>query len=376
LSSLLPSSFRAPAEVDSDELLGLEYLFSQSTGESESGPFSLEDIIHDGPGPDEEVVQPGQPTPDLEADEDETSTVNPPAFQLERFCSLLLEMGLIDDKLSLVTEQRNAILAAWDAVEDHDKQQQKFNQLYRTHWGNTLYCRTKRHNLVDAAVIQRVKMGIRYARHTSPLSTRLPADEVRPDTQHGRNPVIEGKEGHDHASLTPSDITATCVTATSTNPQTFALPLSIHSNPGDCWPSTRPIVPAIAGRPILLATSTIARPVPSLFPGPILPAVSQPQPLLAPPQCPYYLPFRQPRLLMCLSPLLSSAFPHPGQGPRFTSARGWTSPREVGVPGLKGCRCATCCGQPTQGHKKYKAQRLLPLKRMSPSKGLENTVYN
>ncbi|KAI4792965.1 hypothetical protein KUCAC02_033014 [Chaenocephalus aceratus] len=93
-------------------------------------------------------------------------------------------------------------------------------------------------------------------------------------------------------------------------------------------PSTRPIVPAIAGRPILLATSTIARPVPSLFPGPSCLPVSQPPPLLAPPQCPYYLPFRQPRLLMCLSPLLSSAFPHPGQGPRFTSARGWTSPRE------------------------------------------------
>ncbi|XP_034051562.1 uncharacterized protein LOC117532359 isoform X2 [Gymnodraco acuticeps] len=38
-------NFRAPAEVDSNELLGLEYLFSQSTGES--GPFSLEDIIYD-----------------------------------------------------------------------------------------------------------------------------------------------------------------------------------------------------------------------------------------------------------------------------------------------------------------------------------------
>ncbi|KAJ4944057.1 hypothetical protein JOQ06_012604 [Pogonophryne albipinna] len=193
---IVEENFRAPAEVDSDELLGLEYLFSHSTG-----PFSLEDIIHDGPGPDEEVVQPGQPTPDPEEDEayqsdgeshcegdnvldailphiilvtDETSTVNPPAFEdacsqnplpgfQQWFCSLLLEMGLVDDKLSLVTEQRNAILAAWNAVEDHDKQQQKFNQLYRTHWGNTLYCRTKRHNLVDAAVIQRVKMGIRYA---------------------------------------------------------------------------------------------------------------------------------------------------------------------------------------------------------------------
>ncbi|XP_056297788.1 uncharacterized protein LOC130211155 isoform X2 [Pseudoliparis swirei] len=115
-------NFRAPANVASDELLGLEYLFSQSTGESE--PFSLKDIVNDGPGPEEEVVQYGQPDPDLEADEayqsdgeahadvldcnlshikltnDETSTVHPPAFEdacspnplpgferLEKFCS-------------------------------------------------------------------------------------------------------------------------------------------------------------------------------------------------------------------------------------------------------------------------------------------------
>ena len=100
----------------------------------------------------------------------------PGFLKLERFCSLLVEIGLVDDKLSLVTEQRNTILAAWNAVEDHDKQQQKFNQLYRTHWGNTLYCRTKRHNLVDAAVKQHVKMAIRYApaqQHISAQNNRL-----------------------------------------------------------------------------------------------------------------------------------------------------------------------------------------------------------
>ena len=99
-------NFRAPADVPSNELLGLEYLFSQSTGES--GPFSLEDIVSDGPGPEEEVIQPGQPDPDPEADEayqsdveahddvldaaprhitltsDETSTVHPPAFVSNR----------------------------------------------------------------------------------------------------------------------------------------------------------------------------------------------------------------------------------------------------------------------------------------------------
>ncbi len=51
----------------------------------------------------------------------------------------------------------------WQAVEEHDKLPQKFHQLYRTHWGNTLYCRTKRDDLVDAAVIQKVKMAKRYA---------------------------------------------------------------------------------------------------------------------------------------------------------------------------------------------------------------------
>ncbi|KAK3536064.1 hypothetical protein QTP70_026481, partial [Hemibagrus guttatus] len=43
-------NFRAPADVPSQELLGLEYLLSQSTGES--GPFSLQDIVNDGPGPE------------------------------------------------------------------------------------------------------------------------------------------------------------------------------------------------------------------------------------------------------------------------------------------------------------------------------------
>lgn len=93
-------NFRAPANVPSSELLGLEYLFSQSTGVS--GPFSLQDLANDGPAPEEEVIQPGQQTPD-EVDEAyqsdteahdvldatlphitltnrDTSTVHPPAF--------------------------------------------------------------------------------------------------------------------------------------------------------------------------------------------------------------------------------------------------------------------------------------------------------
>jgi len=100
----------------------------------------------------------------LFAQEDVCSPTPLPGFQqLEKFCSLLLDIGLTEGKLSLTTEQRNNILEAWNAVEEHDKQPQQFNQLYTTHWGNTLYCRTKRDDLVDAAVIQKVKMDKRYA---------------------------------------------------------------------------------------------------------------------------------------------------------------------------------------------------------------------
>lgn len=57
----------------------------------------------------------------------------------------------------------NRVLSAWNAVEEQDKQPQKYHQLYRTHWGNTFYCRTKWDDLADATVVQKVKMAKRYA---------------------------------------------------------------------------------------------------------------------------------------------------------------------------------------------------------------------
>ncbi|KAK6309826.1 hypothetical protein J4Q44_G00197070 [Coregonus suidteri] len=190
-------NFRAPADVSSNELLGLEYLFSQSTGES--GPFSLQDIVNDGPGQKRRcsdlgsLIQmtqtrrtramwrhttvrwmPSCPTSHSPATKPPLFTLRPlrmPAVQtlflafLSWKCSALCWWRLAWQKKSCHSppEQRNQVLKAWNAVEEHDKQPQKFNQLYRTHWGNTLYCRTKRDDLVDAALIQRVKMAKRYA---------------------------------------------------------------------------------------------------------------------------------------------------------------------------------------------------------------------
>ena len=53
---------------------------------------------------------------------------------------LLCGDGLTEGMMSLITEQRNRVLKVWNAVEEQDKQPQQFIQLYRTHWGNTLYC--------------------------------------------------------------------------------------------------------------------------------------------------------------------------------------------------------------------------------------------
>lgn len=68
-------------------------MFSQNTGES--GTYSLQDVVNNGPGPEEEVVRSGQPDLD-EADEAyqgneeahddvldavQTPTVHPPACE-------------------------------------------------------------------------------------------------------------------------------------------------------------------------------------------------------------------------------------------------------------------------------------------------------
>ncbi|KAG5286515.1 hypothetical protein AALO_G00015660 [Alosa alosa] len=183
---------------------GWNTCFARARGNLRLSPDGL---VNDGPAPEEEVYQPGDPG--AKADEayqsdkdledidaaritltnNETATVHPPAFEdacsanplsgfqeLKAFCATLVQLGGADQMLQLTTDQRNAILDAWNAVEEHDKQPQKYHQLYRTHWGNTLYCRTKRDDLGDAALIQRVKMARRYAptqQDISPQHNRL-----------------------------------------------------------------------------------------------------------------------------------------------------------------------------------------------------------
>lgn len=87
---------------------------------------------------------------------------------------MLVDLGLAEAKLSLTTEQRNEVLQAWNAVEEHDKQPQKFNQLYWTHWDNTLYCRKKKGMILlmlSSSRSSRWLSAMRQLNETSVLST-------------------------------------------------------------------------------------------------------------------------------------------------------------------------------------------------------------
>ncbi|KAI4800195.1 hypothetical protein KUCAC02_013429 [Chaenocephalus aceratus] len=124
-------------------------------------------------------------------------------------------------------------------------------------------------------------------------------------------------------------------------------------------PSTRPIVPAIAGRPILLATSTIARPVPSLFPGPILPA-SQPTPTIAGPSSMPLLPAIQATPSADVSvPTTLECIPSSWARSTLYKRKGMDEPSGVGVPGSKAAVVHVLW--PTHpGAQKVQAQSLLP----------------
>ncbi|KAJ4948955.1 hypothetical protein JOQ06_020476 [Pogonophryne albipinna] len=137
-------------------------------------------------------------------------------------------------------------------------------------------------------------------------------------------------------------------------------------------PSTRPIVPA--GRPILPATSTVARPpVPSLFPGPILPPANQPTTAIAGPSS---MPATQASLGASVPPTMTMPTEcSPASWARSTLYKRKATDEPSGV-GAKVSRVqmlpsCTCCGQPTQGHNKYRRKVFCPVKMMSSSKGLE-----
>lgn len=81
--------------------------------------------------------------------------------QLEKLSQLLAGIAEDEGKLSLSSSQRDAVIEAWNSLEDHDRSPQNFRSVYKSHWGNTLYGRTKG-DPTEAGVTQIVKFRNRY----------------------------------------------------------------------------------------------------------------------------------------------------------------------------------------------------------------------
>ncbi|XDV45331.1 hypothetical protein PO909_013447 [Leuciscus waleckii] len=452
-------NFRTPAAVTSNELLGLEYLFSQSTGES--GAFSIGDLSKDGPSPEEEVVQPGQTDLDEEDEAyqsdpetdhdrmavdpahitlttDETTTAHPPAVEdtcspsplpglqkLEKFCALLVDFGLTVNRLSLTTKERNELIETWQDVEEHDKLPQKFHQLYRTHWGNTLYCRTKRDDLVDAAVIQKVKMAKRYAPAQQDISAqhnRLMYTLVKllwlglPTSSKTQSPdktaILKAYERIQHCILVEDPVLSKVgiplpkiniktvrdfirrqeklinLQSTRMPSATVLKTTSISSKnlpPAPCQPSVLPPpdyeqivyehIPSKAGTKVLKASSSHGDTSASAKPAEATYSHDDTSASATPPEAS--------SSHVDTSQRANTPFGSQANNPAWSRAtkykRKYTENlTPVGAKVSRVHNLPTCrlCKQPTQGHQKYKKKTFCHVKMMSTSAGLDTVVYS
>lgn len=185
-------NFRAPMPVG-DELLGLEYLFSQSSSSfNVDGHYTeAREVLQDGDDNDEvtDVVEELDEDFGYKSDAEETlpliagitlteETVSTerdpcmedvcgpnhlPGFQhVEELSRVLVDIGLEEGRLSLNGDQRQRVLDAWNKLEIHDRQIETFDSLYSSRWGNTLFGRTKG-DPPDSTLVQKLKFGKRFA---------------------------------------------------------------------------------------------------------------------------------------------------------------------------------------------------------------------
>ena len=97
--------------------------------------------------------------PSSPASQEDVCSMNPlPGYhEVERLSLLLADIAEEEEgHLALSSEVRRQVFEAWGELKEHDKSPQRFHTVYRNHWGNTLYGRTKRDSLKEAAITQKI----------------------------------------------------------------------------------------------------------------------------------------------------------------------------------------------------------------------------
>ncbi|XP_048885478.1 uncharacterized protein LOC125751054 [Brienomyrus brachyistius] len=207
---------------------------------------------------------------------------------------------------------------------------------------------------------------------SGPPCTRLPPMEYVPTPSTAGTKVLKGRTdvvmplSQSQPSLS-APLRQTPPTSTITRPVT-SLSASTAA-PLIAGPSTQPImlasqsalvIPVFAGPPIRPITPTSqSAPVTVALPTSVCPSV--------------------PMMPACTTVSTSHSTGRPSAWARATQYKRKLKEAPSGAGGklsrIQNLPVCTLCGQPTQGHKKYKKKSFCPVKMMSPSKGLSSRVY-
>nr|XP_021326769.1 uncharacterized protein LOC101885269 [Danio rerio] len=86
-----------------------------------------------------------------------------PGYQhVEDLCKVLVEIALEEGKLALNESTRQKVISAWNKLDLHDRSIQQFDSLYSARWGNALFGRTSG-DPTEASLVQKLKFSKRYS---------------------------------------------------------------------------------------------------------------------------------------------------------------------------------------------------------------------
>ncbi|KAK0138577.1 hypothetical protein N1851_024889 [Merluccius polli] len=81
---------------------------------------------------------------------------------IEELSKVLVDIALEEGKLAISNATRQKVIAAWNKLDLHNRNIQQFDSLYSARWGNTLFSRTDG-DPAELSLIQKLKFSKRYS---------------------------------------------------------------------------------------------------------------------------------------------------------------------------------------------------------------------
>ncbi len=347
-----------------------------------------------------------------------------PGYQhVEDLCKVLVEIALEEGKVAISHSTRQRVISAWNKLDLHDRSIHQFDSLYSARWGNALFGRTSG-DPSEASLVQKLKFSKRYsaAHLVDSRKNRLMYCLIKQLwLHHGSGGKVRGsplkhqinkmyqcvqqRVTVDDAELSKLGIpilkiNSKCVSefirrqealsATNVTDQGLAVVRrhqsvsSTSQPPAIELPDERPhtsrptvqyqVTASLAGTRKLKPRLLHPLPVPPAPPTQLLPAPVQTIPV-------GLLPTRTPTLMytqliytpLTGPPAISVPPPSPARSTLYKRKKAERS--GTGHPATVRVYICARCGQPTQGHKKYRKKSYCESSKSSTSKDLKGQTF-